>query len=98
MKGDSKNNVPLSRLWRADKISIKAKLDFILSTEDAYHDVTFAVGRHQEKIKAHKLILILGSPFFEDILKSDTSGTEISFRDVEPSPFRSVLKVIILQK
>lgn len=61
--------------------------------------VKFIVGQHHKKeVLAHKYILLLNSPVFQNLLEGTQMNktVTITVSDVEPDAFMSFLKVLLL--
>ena len=85
------HNATQSVDWQSEKTLLDA-CSHMLNNAIAC-DVTFLVGDKQEKIRAHKFILICRSTVFEAMLSGEFSDDkeDIKVPDIEPDVFRSFL-------
>ena len=87
----AKQDVGPSLDWQSDKTLLDA-CSHMLKSEIAC-DVTFLVGDKEEKVCAHKFILVCRSTVFEAMLSGEFSDDkeDIKVPDIEPDIFRSFL-------
>jgi len=83
--------------WRTSRPSLTEKFSFALEHKRLFHDVVFAVGEERVVMSAHKTILAIASPVFEDLFHgpkaSDVDESEaIVLGDLEANAFRATLK------
>jgi hypothetical protein len=56
-------------------------------------DLTFLVGKDRKTVKAHKLILSIGSPVLRDLFQADRAKDTFEVPDMEVEDFMLFLKV-----
>jgi len=82
--------------WRETCPSVKEKL-FHSLLSGCFADVKFLVGQHHKReVLAHKFMLLLSSPVFENLLGNTASNKNlitVSLSEVEPEALTAFLKV-----
>jgi BTB/POZ domain-containing protein 1/2 len=81
--------------WQDHCFTQKEKIEHLFETQEN-SDVIFHVGEGKEEITAHRFILIMASPVFEAMFRSNWAESSISdpieIPDIEPLAFRRLLR------
>uniref|UniRef100_A0A914YW42 BTB domain-containing protein n=1 Tax=Panagrolaimus superbus TaxID=310955 RepID=A0A914YW42_9BILA len=84
-----------SQQWQDRCFTQAEKIQHLFESQDN-SDVTFHVGEEKEEITAHRFILILSSPVFEAMFRSNwteaLTQNAIEIPDIEPLAFRRLLR------
>jgi hypothetical protein len=93
---DSKHSVGDN--WQESIKNNKEKMGYILQHQIAT-DLILKVGEKQEEFNCHRIVLIMGSTFFESLLSARWTCTgngreSINLPEIEPDEFRIILKFL----
>nr|XP_018914636.1 PREDICTED: BTB/POZ domain-containing protein 2-like [Bemisia tabaci] len=79
--------------WQGDKQVLAEGFAFICNSEK-YADIHILVGKTEQRIPAHKLILCVGSAVLDDILSKNGKFEMLMIPDIEPDTFLVLLKFL----
>nr|XP_018902559.1 PREDICTED: BTB/POZ domain-containing protein 2-like [Bemisia tabaci] len=79
--------------WQGDKKVLADRFAFIFNSEK-YADINIFVGKTEQRIPAHKLILCVGSAVLDNILSKNGKCEMLMIPDIEPDIFLVLLKFL----